>query len=149
MQFFSKPFLQLSVTELYEAYALRSAVFVVEQNCPYQDPDDKDLKAFHVLMRRDDLLAGYARILPPGISYQEPSIGRVVVHRAQRGRGAGQELMKYCLQQAQELFKRQDIVISAQLYLLRFYSNLGFSAEGAPYPEDNIPHIKMRYKASL
>jgi ElaA protein len=149
MQFFSKPFLRLSVTELYEAYALRGAVFVVEQNCPYQDPDDKDLKAVHVFMRQDEILAGYARILPPGVSYQEPSIGRVVVNKARRGQGAGQELMRYCLQQTQELFKGQDIVISAQLYLLRFYSDLGFVAEGETYPEDNIPHIKMRYGASL
>lgn len=147
MQFTAKPFLQLSVTELHQAYALRSSVFVVEQNCPYQDPDEKDHLALHVLLRKGDLLAGYARILPPGISYKEPSIGRVVVHPTQRGLGAGQELMRYCLQQARELYKGQDIVISAQFYLLRFYSNLGFTAEGEVYPEDNIPHIKMRCRA--
>ena|SRR6218665_2328951 len=144
MQFVSKPFPELSVTELYEAYALRSAVFVVEQNCPYQDPDEKDPTALHLLMRQGDALAGYARILPPGVSYKEPSIGRVVVAKAQRGQGAGQELMMHGIQLARELYPGQDLVISAQLYLLRFYSNLGFIAEGETYPEDNIPHIKMR-----
>ena len=146
MDFILKKFGDLSASELYNIYFLRSEVFVVEQNCVYQDPDEKDLVAFHVMMVAGDQLAGYARILPPGVSYKEPSIGRVVVKQKFRHAAAGQLLMKYNITQTLHLFHNQDIVISAQLYLLAFYTSLGFSKEGEEYAEDNIPHIKMRYK---
>ena len=145
MHFSVKQFEQLSTKELFEIYKLRSKVFVVEQNCPYQDIDEKDTEAFHVLMLDNHLLLGYSRILPPGISYKEPSIGRVVVDKEFRGNQSGKSLMKYSLNKALELYKNQDVVISAQLYLIRFYSELGFIKEGAEYLEDDIPHVKMRY----
>lgn len=146
MHFILKPFGQLTVQQLFEIYKLRSAVFVVEQNCAYQDIDDKDLEAFHLLMLSDDdVLAGYCRILSPGVSYKEPAIGRVVVDENFRGTNYGKLLMKQSINETLKLFTNQAIVISAQLYLLRFYTELGFIAEGEEYDEDEIPHIKMRY----
>ena len=125
---------------------MRNAVFVVEQNCAYQDVDDKDQEAIHLLMLSDDhVLAGYCRILPPGVSYKEPAIGRVVVSENFRGTKSGKLLMKQSINETLKLFKDQSIVISAQLYLLKFYTGLGFIAEGEAYDEDEIPHVKMRY----
>src|SRR3954468_24443135 len=116
MEFLVKPFHDLSVKQLFDLYKLRAAVFVVEQNCPYLDVDDKDLHAHHVLMMSGDTLAGYSRLLPPGVSYKQPSIGRVVVDKAFRGTGSGQELMKFSITKTLELFKEQEIIISAQVY---------------------------------
>ena len=146
MHFVFKNFEALAVTELYQIYELRSKVFVVEQDCAYQDPDDKDLLAFHLLMFEGTVFTGYCRILPPGLSYSEPAIGRVVVEKKFRGAGSGQKLMKHSIHKTMELFKNQDIVISAQSYLISFYTQLGFISEGSEYLEDNIPHVKMRYK---
>jgi ElaA protein len=145
MNFIIREFDKLSVKELFQLYRLRSEVFVVEQNCAYQDVDDKDLSAIHVLLYDEDLLAGYCRILPPSVSYKEPSIGRVATSAQFRGKGLGKLLMKQSLTQTLELFKHQDVVISAQTYLIRFYKELGFKTEGEGYDEDGIPHIKMRY----
>lgn len=144
MRFVVKPYKELSVDELYEALKLRSAVFVVEQKCLYQDMDDKDKKAYHVLGYTGDELKAYARILPQGISYKEASIGRVITSLDYRGNGAGKELMQEAIQQTLSLFKTNEIVISAQYYLLKFYRDLGFMEEGEIYPEDDIPHIQMR-----
>lgn len=145
MQFIRKVFEELSPGELYEILKLRNEVFIIEQNCIYPDLDDKDQKAIHVLMMQDDQLAGYARILPPGVSYKEPSIGRVVVSKKCRSSGAGKSLMIHCLHEAQQMYQGQELVISAQSYLLKFYGDLGFIAEGTEYLEDDIPHTKMRF----
>ena len=141
-----KQFSELSVFELYGICRLRAAVFVVEQNCIYQDPDDKDLSGVHVMMLDGDRLAGYSRLLPPGVSYPEASIGRVVVDKASRRTGAGRKLMEYSIKRTIELFQCDEIVISAQTYLRDFYASLDFAAEGAEYAEDDIPHIRMRWK---
>lgn len=146
MQFVFKPYSKLTVDELYEVLKLRSAIFVVEQNCVYQDIDDKDKKAWHVLGYEGEQLKAYARIIPAGISYKEASIGRVVVAGDYRGKNAGKELMKEAIKNTFEAFKTNEIVISAQHYLLKFYNDLGFKEEGNIYPEDDIPHIKMRLK---
>lgn len=145
MKFLLKSFKELSLHQLFEIYKLRSEVFVVEQNCAYQDVDDKDLKAHHLLMFQDEQLVGYCRILPPNVSYKEPAIGRVVTNKAFRRNGFGKLLMQQALKEAEALFPNQDIVISAQLYLLKFYTELGFAKEGEEYLEDNIPHIQMRF----
>jgi len=145
MNFIVKTFDKLSIQQFFEIYKLRNAVFVVEQNCAYQDVDEKDPKAYHILMMMGETLAGYCRILPAGVSYPQPSIGRVVIDKEFRGKDLGKELMKFSISKTLDLFKNQDIVISAQTYLLKFYSDLGFKAEGAEYLEDDIPHIKMRY----
>ena len=145
MEIIIRSFSALSNKQLLEIYKLRSEVFVVEQNCVYQDIDSTDEKANHVLLMEAETLAAYARLIPPGISYKEPSIGRVVVKKTFRGKDFGKILMSECLKQLQQSYHNQEIVISAQSYLLRFYSDLGFKAEDAEYLEDNIPHTKMRF----
>lgn len=149
MQFVLKQLLQLSIQELFEVYKLRNNVFVVEQNCAYQDVDDKDQKAYHVLLLSDEgVLFGYSRILPPGVSYQQPSIGRVAIAKNHRGKKLGAGLMKYSISKTLELFDGQSIAISAQEYLTGFYTQLGFKTVGGVYDEDGIPHIKMVYTVS-
>jgi len=146
MLFVTKTFDELSVNELYDALQLRCEVFIIEQNCPYLDPDDKDRKALHVLGYHRSKLIAYARILGPGVSYPEVSIGRVVVAASYRKKNAGKELMHETIKQAFEKFKVTEIVISAQQYLEKFYSDLGFVTESEVYLEDDIPHVKMRLK---
>jgi ElaA protein len=144
--FIIKQFGELSTRELFDILELRSRVFVLEQNCAYQDVDQKDLIASHVMMMEDNRIEGYARLLPSGTTYPEPSIGRVLVEKKYRGQGSGTLLMEYCISKSRELFNKNEIVISAQLYLTRFYEQLGFTAEGETYWEDDIPHVKMRYQ---
>ena len=145
MNYFILSFNQLNIKQLFEIYKLRSQVFVVEQNCAYQDVDEKDLLAMHVLIYKKETLVSYARIIPPNISYLEPCIGRVVVNPDYRNKRYGFDLMEYCIKQSLSLYKNQTIVISAQLYLLKFYTDLGFVQQVESYLEDNIPHIKMLY----
>ena len=117
----------------------------MEQNCAYQDVDDKDLNAYHIMMLRDGELVGYSRAIPPGVSYPQASIGRVTVAKDLRKSGLGKDLMRYSMNKTIGLFGVNEIVISAQCYLNLFYTDLGFKAEGTEYLEDDIPHIKMRY----
>ncbi len=149
MELFSiKDFNELSLNELYEILKLRAEVFIVEQNCPYLDLDDKDLKCKHILYYQNQKLLAYSRIVPPGtFSSNNPSIGRVANHKSIRGKGIGKEIMKYSIQKCNELYPNQDIFISAQYYLLKFYNELGFTEEGEIYLEDEIPHIQMRLKS--
>jgi len=141
-----KKFDELTNIELYEILKLRNTVFVVEQNCVYLDTDDKDLQSCHLLGYEQNQLIAYLRILPPGISYNEASIGRVVTHPNFRKSGYGIELIKIAIVKTLEQFDTDSIKISAQCYLLNFYSNLGFVAVGEAYLEDDIPHIEMIYK---
>ena len=145
MQFQLKTFNDFTASELYEVMRLRSEVFVVEQNCAYQDLDGKDNEALHVLGFVEKELAGYARLLKPGVAYKEAAIGRVVVAKKFRGRNFGIDLMKNAISQCQKKFSSSEIIVSAQKYLEKFYSDLGFVTEGEGYLEDDIPHIKMRY----
>lgn len=138
-----KAFNELTVLELYEVLRLRNEVFIVEQNCPYQDLDNKDQKSYHLLYYVDGQLAAYTRLLPAGISYADVSIGRVVNAAAHRGSGLGKKLMEASIQGCYQKFGISPIRISAQLYLLKFYQSLGFVAQGEPYDEDGIPHIEM------
>ncbi len=147
MEFIFKKFRDLTLEELHDILKLRNAVFVVEQNCPYQDVDDKDLDSYHLFSYMNNSLIAYCRILPPGLSYEEPSVGRVCVDLAHRNKKLGEVLMKQCLSKTRELFQNQDVVISAQNYLLKFYKQLGFKEEGEVYLEDDIPHIQMRLSA--
>ncbi len=149
MRFKCLSFSQLSTQELYEVMALRQEVFIVEQDCPYLDADGKDQPAWH-LMGFDDnqKLVAYTRLLDKGISYPKyPSIGRVVTSPAARGKGYGVSLMKESIKQIGTLFGKQDIKISAQVYLDQFYRSLGFEPVGEGYLEDNIPHIAMIWRA--
>lgn len=143
--FTTKTFNELTNTELYQLLQLRAEVFVVEQNCPYLDMDDKDYKSFHVLGYDNDKLVACTRLVPAGISYDsEPSIGRVVTHPSVRSLGYGKLLMEYSINETKKRFNSSIIVIGAQLYLDKFYQNLGFIPEGEMYLEDNIPHMTMR-----
>lgn len=144
--FTTKTFDELSNTELYQLLKLRAEVFVVEQNCLYLDMDDKDYKSFHVLGYDNGKLVACTRLVPIGISYDlEPSIGRVVTHQSVRKSGYGKLLMEYSINETKKRFNSSVIVIGAQLYLDKFYQNLGFVPEGEMYLEDNIPHITMRF----
>lgn len=138
-----KHFDELTTRELYALLRLRNEVFIIEQNCPYLDLDEKDFACFHVLYYADDQLAGHTRLLPKGISYDDVSIGRVATGTAYRGLGLGRQLMEASINGCYEKFGRSDIRISAQLYLLKFYQSLGFQEVGEPYDEDDIPHIEM------
>ena len=138
-----KYFEDLSAKELYDIFHLRLAVFVVEQNCPYQDADGKDFKSLHVMGMQSGELAAYARIVLPGVSYKEVSIGRVVTSQKARRSGAGKMLMKRTMELIEKKFGKVPIRIGAQLYLQKFYEGFGFVREGTEYPEDGIPHIIM------
>lgn len=140
-----KPFGMLQAAELYKLLQLRAAVFVVEQNCPYLDPDDKDVFALHVMCSRGSELVACARILPGGISYDEVSIGRVATAASVRGTGLGRELMNYSLLQLKEVFGNVPVRISAQCYLEQFYESFGFIRQGEDYLEDDIPHVEMLF----
>jgi ElaA protein len=140
----AKSFEELSNKELYDILALRSEVFIVEQTCAYQDIDGKDLKAIHLFASNEnENIMAYARLLPPGISYVYPSIGRVVTHSLIRRSGIGKLLMQKSIEILFEKFGKQTIKISAQLYLQNFYESFGFTVIGESYLEDDIPHIAM------
>jgi len=136
-------FYELTPQELYTILKLRSEVFVVEQDCVYLDMDDKDQHAFHLGGWDGNQLVAYARILPPGLAFEEASIGRVVTNPRYRKTGAGRVLMAHAIEKTLLQFGVSDIKIGAQLYLLSFYSSLGFKISGPEYLEDGIPHIEM------
>jgi ElaA protein len=138
-----KPFASLSPNELYSILQLRNEVFVVEQNCVYQDCDDKDRHAHHFMGWKENKLVAYTRLLPSGVAYEEISIGRVVTSPSVRGSKTGKELMRKSIEKIHELFGRSPIKIGAQLYLKRFYESFGFIQNSDVYLEDGIDHIKM------
>lgn len=138
-----KKFEELTAAELYRIMQLRNEVFVVEQNCVYQDADDKDQASLHFCGWDEEKLVAYTRIIPQGISYTEASIGRVVTSPAYRNTGAGRQLMKESIDRTFSRFSCAAIKIGAQVYLIKFYQSLGFVQSGAEYLEDGIPHIEM------
>ncbi len=140
-------FEELTTLQLYTILQLRIEVFSVEQNCVYQDADNKDVKSFHLSAWDNNVLVAYCRILPPGVSYKDASIGRVVTGLPYRKTGAGRELMQRAITAALQQFNCSEITISAQLYLKSFYESLGFKPLGETYLEDGIPHIEMHYTA--
>ena len=142
-----KQFAELSPFELYDILRLRSEVFVVEQQCIFLGMDDKDQQAHHLQGRLEDELIVSVRILPPGLAYDEPSIGRVVGSPRHRGLGAGKLLMEEAIKATQTLYGQQPIKIGAQQYLKKFYEELGFIQCSETYLEDDIPHIKMTRNA--
>ena len=144
ISFVSKNFQALTTEELYKILALRAEVFVVEQNCPYQDVDGKDLQSIHVLGYIKNQLVAYARVLEQGVSYQEyASIGRIVTSRSIRGKKFGHDLVNFSIKVCQKNFSGQPIKISAQAHLEMFYNKHKFKATGEAYLEDDIPHIGM------
>jgi ElaA protein len=137
----------LGKAELYEILRLRETVFVLEQECAYQDLDNLDQHAWHVSGRSDSgILAGYCRVVYPGKKYTEPAIGRVATAREFRGMGLGKTLMDYAISQTTAAYTGKGIRISAQQYLEQFYTDLGFITCSDMYLEDDIPHIEMLRK---
>ncbi|MEE1961567.1 GNAT family N-acetyltransferase [Allomuricauda taeanensis] len=141
-----KTFDGLTNTELYQVLRLRSKVFVVEQDCAYQDMDNKDQKALHVLGLKEGQIVAYTRIFKPGDYFGNASIGRVVVAKDQRQYGYGKMIMEASLSTIEERFPDTAIEISAQSYLIKFYTELGFERFGDEYLEDGIPHVRMLKK---
>jgi ElaA protein len=138
-----KNFEDLTKKQLYDLLQLRSEVFVVEQDCVYQDIDGKDEKALHVTGYKEGVIVAYTRIFKPGVYFTEASIGRVVVKKEERQHLYGNVIMKASIEAIRTEFKETLIRISAQTYLKRFYNNLDFFEVGVEYLEDGIPHINM------
>ncbi|MBK9192505.1 MAG: GNAT family N-acetyltransferase [Crocinitomicaceae bacterium] len=140
------PYQKLSLDDFHNIIQLRIAVFVVEQNCPYQDLDGKDKKAFHLMLKNDEgKLVGTARILPAGVSYNEVSIGRVASHPDHRKEQLGHAIMTVSMQFIQDLWPGSDVRISAQSHLCAYYAKHGFVKTGKEYLEDDIPHSEMLF----
>ena len=139
-----KKFEELTPFEVYQFLWLRNEVFVVEQNCVFQDADYKDQHCHHLMgFIKENQLAVYARIVPPGLSYNEMAIGRVVANPQCRSKGLGKALMQKAIQTCYDLYGAGDIKIGAQCYLKKFYTSFGFAQSSDVYLEDNIEHIEM------
>lgn len=139
-----KPFSELSNEELYKILQLRNEVFIVEQNCVYQDCDGKDYKSYHLMAWKNDTLVAYTRLLPPGVSYENAaSIGRVITSPSARRQSLGKQLFAKSIEKIYFLFGMINIKIGAQLYLKSFYESFSFVQKGAVYLEDGIEHIPM------
>lgn len=143
MEIIIKSFSELSLEELYSVLQLRAEVFVVEQNCVYQDIDGKDQKALHVLGFNNRELVAYTRCFAPGYYFEEAAIGRVIVKVNQRKYGFGHEILKASLDVINHKYQTGNIKLSAQQYLTKFYETHGFRQIGEGYLEDGIPHIAM------
>ena len=143
MNFIAKYFSELNTTELYEILQLRSEVFVVEQDCVYQDLDFKDQKSLHIIGYKNNKIVAYTRIFKPGDYFDNASIGRVLVVASERKYGFGHELMKASITAIKKHFKVTKITVSAQKYLKKFYETHLFTQIGEEYLEDGIPHIRM------
>jgi ElaA protein len=143
MDFITKKFSELNITELYEILQLRAEIFVVEQDCVYQDMDFKDQKSLHVFGYKNDKIIAYTRIFRPGDYFDNASIGRVLVVASERKYGFGHDLMKASIAAIKTHFKVTEITISAQKYLKKFYETHHFMQIDDEYLEDGIPHIRM------
>lgn len=142
MNLYIKHFNELTTMELYKILRARAEIFVVEQDCPYQDLDNKDLNAWHVWFEDEDGVAAYCRVLDKGVSYEgEGSIGRVIT--VKRGTGLGYKVMMEGIRVAEEKFGQTSLRISAQQYAQGFYEKCGFVRVSEPYLEDDIPHVQM------
>ena len=143
MEITVKTFQQLTVEDLYDILQLRSEVFVVEQDCVYQDIDGKDDKALHIIGKKKGKIIVYTRCFPPGVYFKEAAIGRVVVFEKERKYGYGHDLMKVSIKAIEDTYNTSSIKLSAQTYLVSFYESHGFKKVGSEYLEDGIPHMGM------
>lgn len=142
MELIAKRFEELTVNELYDIYKLRVSVFVVEQNCPYQEVDEADKHACHLYLKDESGILAYLRVLPAGVVHEEVSIGRVIA--VKRRCGLGTKIVRAGIAAAKERLGAQSIFVSAQTYARAFYEGVGFTQVGEGYLEDDIPHIPMR-----
>ena len=133
----------LTATQWYEICAAREAVFIVEQNCAFLDADGADLACWHLTGKVNGNLAAYCRVVPPGLKYTEPSIGRVVTTLSYRRGGFGQALLKEALRHCDEMFAGSPNKIGAQMHLEKFYASFGYTTTSVPYDEDGILHVEM------
>lgn len=138
-----KTFPELSTKELYQILKIRQEVFIVEQTCYYLDADGYDDKALHIWAEREGEVLAYCRLFNPGIKYPEASIGRVLTNQKFRKMKLGKILLKIALTAIETRFRTKSVRISAQDYLLKFYSEFGFLDTGLKYLEDDIPHTEM------
>lgn len=143
LNFKLKKYSQLTIQELYDILQLRSEVFVVEQDCVYQDIDGKDEKALHLFAYKNAVMVAYARLFGPGDYFKEASIGRVIIKESERKFGYGHQLMKAANDAVEVHFNTSKIHLSAQQYLVNFYNTHGYKEVGEGYLEDGIPHIGM------
>jgi len=139
-----KRFKELSIDELYQILSLRNEVFIVEQNCVYQDIDSKDQEALHVMLYNEGDLAAYARLFDAGLVYETTAIGRVIVAPKYRNQSLGDKLVAACITGIEQFYNTSAITISAQAHLQRFYSKHGFVTTSEEYLEDDIPHVEMK-----
>lgn len=146
IQLKAKKFSELDLEELYTMLQLRATVFVVEQNCVYQDVDGKDKDALHILGYKSNELIAYSRVFPPGIYFEEPAIGRVLVKQEERSNSYGHDILEASVRAIETRYKASAIKLSAQVYLKAFYEAHGFESVGESYLEDDIPHIAMLKK---
>ena len=151
-EFSVKTFDELTSVDLYHILKARSQVFVVEQNCAYQDMDEVDFDCLHLIAHKNEALVGYCRIIGPEFnpkkslenpSHSMPAIGRVLVLNDHRGNGLARQIMTHAIKYCRKKYGKKPIIISAQTYLLSFYESLGFMPEGGYYLEDNIEHVIM------
>lgn len=138
-----KTFNDLTVDELHDLLQLRSEVFVVEQDCVYQDIDGKDRKALHIIGEKEGKIVAYTRCFEPGFYFEEAAIGRVVVEASERKYGYGHDVMNVSIEAIKNRFETEKIKLSAQTYLIQFYKSHGFEVTGEEYLEDGIPHVAM------
>ena len=143
MEWALKSFDELTTAELYEILALRCEVFVVEQNCPYLDPDGLDLQSLHFFTRIDGEIAAYLRMLPAGFVYESPALGRFITSQKHRRTGLGRQALRAAIKTLFEQWDCDRLELSAQTYLLDFYRSEGIEPLGEPYLEDGIEHIHM------
>ena len=134
---------ELSAEQVYAILAARVAIFVVEQNCAYQDLDGLDSDAEHLIAWSGSNVAGYLRVLGPGTRFDDPSIGRIITTKEFRGSGLGRELVAKAIARTRQRYPGEPIRISAQKYLEKFYGDFGFATVSEPYLEDGIPHVEM------
>lgn len=138
-----KSFNDLSPFELYEILRLRNEVFIIEQNCIYNECDNKDLESYHLWCSLEGKIIGYCRLVPPEVSYSEPSFGRIVSHPDYRNLKLGHLMLGFVNQIVKNYYKTSSIRISAQVYLRNFYESYGFRQVSEEYLEDNLPHMEM------
>lgn len=147
MQWELKKFNQLTLNELYGIIQLRIEVFVVEQNCPYQDLDDKDKHAYHLFLKEDEKIIAALRILPENISFKEMAIGRVIVKKSHRGKGLSKIMMNKAISFITDDLCKNKIRLSGQAYLTDYYISLGFKKVSEEYLEDGIKHFEFLYES--
>lgn len=144
MKLFFRRFSDLTLEELLQILVLRSRVFVVEQKCPYQDPDHHDLNSFHLFLKEKERVIGYLRIIPLSPDFSSVAIGRVCLDSNYRQQKLGRDLFQFAVNHIDKQWHSQEICISAQKYLLDFYKSFGFKATSKVYDEDGIPHVDMK-----